>query len=388
MSIAFAWKKMHRKISKHVHAFCRQMQISSATKAYIRDCIFERVPQPFLKYSGRYCNWKMEKRITSLYKKAEDCSSWGIMVPHHSLFIAMAIELQLQEHGYDVNIFTNPPDEFSQDFYIVISPQIFKRLPPYEKLISFQAEQILSSSWFAKKHLDILYNSHSVLEHATHNLPFLHKMKIYFPHVHYLPFCGLASYGNTQPQVAKTYDVLFYGNSFSSLIQERMLSELEKYFDVFVTYDTSSSPMERMIQSARVVISLRHCKDGLLEVPRIWKCLSLGVPVVSETPRDQEDYPELKDVVTFFEQGSVASMLSSVEDTLRNPPSKQEIFSAIAASRERFSFMFDRFLVATGFLPSSYIREMPIPVPLTNRIIISMPETFYTTARGFCRVYT
>ena len=363
-------------IAKTVRVAWHQIPLSSAAKASIKNFIFERVPIPFLTYSGRYRHWQGERRNIALYKKAEDTTSWGIMATRHTLFVAKAIERQLQSHGWGVNIMTASPDKFFHDYYIVICPQIFDKLPPYEKLISFQMEQTVSSRWFSSEYLSILQNSYAVLEYATHNFPFLEKMKIAFPHVHYLPVCGLLSYGNTESQVEKTYEVLFYGDNLSSPRRQWLLSELKTRFHVLIINDVFGSSLERMIQSARIVVNLHHYEDGLLEVPRIWQCLSLGIPVVSETSKDQEEYPELKSVVTFFEQGSIDSMMSSVIDTLKNPPSKQKMLSAISASNKRFSFMFDRFLVATGFLSSAYASEMSPPIPLTNKVIISMPETF------------
>ena len=363
-------------IARTVRVAWHKIPLSPIIKATVKNYIFERVPMLFLTYSRSYRHLREEQHNIDLYEKSEGITSWGIIATPHTLFVAKSIERQLQSHGWDANIMTAPPDNFFHDFYIVICPQIFDRLPPYEKLISFQMEQTVSSRWFSSEYQFILQNSYAVLEYATHNFPFLEKIKIAFPHVHHLPVCGLLSYENTGSQVEKTYEVLFYGDNSSSPRRQRLLSELKRKFHVLIINDVFGSPLERMIQSAQIVVNLHYYEDGLLEVPRIWQCLSLGIPVVSETSKDQKEYPELEGVVTFFEQGSIDSMMSSVIDTLKNPPSKQKILSAISASSKKFSFMFDRFLVATGFLSSLYASEMSLPIPLTNKVIISMPETF------------
>ncbi len=375
LSVALGWG-VRRTIARTVRVVWRQIPLSSATKIRVRNLIFERTPLPFLKHSGRYNAWKVEKQITGLYERKKYPISWGIMATPHTLFIAKAIERRLQAHGWNVHTTTSPPDDFSLAYYIVICPQFFEKLPPFDKLISFQVEQTVSSRWFDEKYLYILNNSFSVLEYATHNFPFLNEMKIAFPHVHYLPICGLPSYEGAKNEARKTCEILFYGDNLSSPRRQRLLSELKKKYNVLIVNDVFGSPLEEIIQSARVVINLHHYENGLLEVPRIWQCLSLGTPVVSESSSDQKDYPELEGVVTFFGQGSVASMLYAVEDALKNPPSKQKMSLSVKASNERFSFMFDRFLIAIGILPSSYIREICPPVLSGDKILISMPETF------------
>ena len=272
---------------------------------------------------------------------------------------------------------TEVPDEFFHDVYVVICPQIFERLPPYEKLVSFQMKQSTISRWFDEKYLDILNHSFAVLEYATHNFPFLKSRGISYPHVHYLPIGGMCGYIDADSSLPKTCDVLFYGDDLGSPRRQRLLSDLRKKFDVCVKNDVFGPPMERAIQEARVVVNLHYCENALLETPRIWQCLSLGTPVVSETAKDQDEYPELEGAVRFFEQGSVDSMLLAVEEALESPPSRQMLSSAVEASSERFSFMFDRFLVATNFLPTTHAEKITLPIPdSADKIIISMPETF------------
>ena len=374
MQIALT-RKVYGTTTKTIRLAWRKIPISPANKEHVRDFIFKWTPLPFLRHSGSFQNWNSERKAIALSKKSVDCVSWGIIATPHTLFVAKAIERQLQVHGWNVSTMTAAPDQFFLDYYIVICPQIFERIPPYEKLISFQMEQTMSSRWFNQRYMSILNNSYAVLEYATHNFSFLKEKKIAFPHVHYLPIGGLFPYENVEPAVSKTYDILFYGDSNSSPRRQRLLSALKEKYNVLIKNDTFGPPMERIIQSARVVINLHYYEDGLLETPRIWQCLSLGTPVVSEISRDHNEYQELENVVTFFEQGSVDLMLKSVEKTLKNPPSMQEISFAIAVSSQRFSFMFDRFLIATGFLESGYVRKMSLPI-LTDKVVVSMPETF------------
>ena len=347
-----------------------------SAKVRFKEILFRLAPISF-RHMQAYQNWEAVRQNTAPGGKERDCTSWGILTTPHTLFVAKSIERQLREHGWDVRLMTEPPENFSHDFYVAICPQTFERLPPYEKLVSFQMEQSISLRWFNKRYLDILKDSLAILEYATHNFSFLKNKGLAYPHVNYLPIGGEHRYDETSSPTEKTCDVLFYGDNLSSPRRQRMISALRTKFDVHVKNDTFGLAMEQAIQSARVVINLHYYENAMLETPRIWECLSLGTPVVSETARDQDDYPELDGVVKFFEQGSVSSMLSTVEEMLENPVSRQTIHRAVATSNRKFSFMFDRFLIAMNFLPSRYINEIDLPASkFTNKIILSMPETY------------
>lgn len=370
-----AWKA-RRIVARIARMAWRRAPLSPAARMRIKNSLFKRAPWLF-GHMGAYRNWKAARCGTVASRTGRDYASWGIVTPPHTLFVAEAIARRLQHHGWNTDTMTEVPDEFFHDVYVVICPQIFERLPPYEKLVSFQMEQFTISRWFDEEYLNILKHSFAVLEYATHNFPFLKSNGIAYPHIHYLPIGGIRHYIGADSSLPKTCDVLFYGDDLGSPRRLRLLSELRKKFDVCVRNDVFGPPMERMIREARVVVNLHYCQDALLETPRIWQCLSLGTPVVSETAKDQDEYLNLEGAVRFFEQGSVDSMLLAVEETLESPPSRRVLSAAVEASSERFSFMFDRFLVVTNFLSSTYIKDIALPIPdWSGKIVISMPETF------------
>ena len=300
--------------------------------------------------------------------------TWGIMTPGHAIFIAKLIERRLNKHGWSVEVFTSSPAEFDCSAYIVICPQVFERLPPGEKRISFQMEQSVSSRWFTDKYIKILANSLAVLEYSLINLEFLEKKKISYPHVHYLPIGASSTYGEHVYVDEKLYEVVFYGDSKSSRRRQTMLDALQKYFNVHVVNNPFGDDMIRVLKQSKVIVNIHYYENSLLEMPRIQECLSLGLKVVSESSQDQDDYPELDGAVRYFQQNSIEEMVEAVRQALKE--SNAPIENSVAHSEKKFSFMFDRFLIAIGFLSASHINDMDIPISSdADTFGLSLPET-------------
>lgn len=298
---------------------------------------------------------------------------WCVLTTPHVLFIARMIALRLKDHGFSVDVVTSVPDKFDHEMYVVLCPQMFKRLPPGRKRIVFQLEQSVSSRGFTKKYFRVLGESLAVFDYSLININFLSKNKIKYPHVYYVPIGS--KYGNFN-DYPKKYDVIFYGDSLSSPRRREMLDIIGKKYNLKVCGEIFGEAVIEEIRSARVVINIHYYENALLEMPRIQECLALGIPVVSEASQDQGDYPEIFDAVVFFEQGNAQAMMEAIEKALETPPSKDYIAESVRRSEERFAFMFDRALVGLGLLPLD--NSFNIKVPLignAEKIVISLPET-------------
>ncbi|WP_426341198.1 methyltransferase domain-containing protein [Pseudoduganella sp. S-14] len=301
---------------------------------------------------------------------------WGVMATAHTLFIGHLIASRLRAHGWEADVMTSEPAGFPHDMYVVICPQMFKKLPPGEKRIAYQMEQSVSSRWFTADYLHMLENSLAVLEYALVNIEFMAGKGIAYPHVHYLPVGADASYMQHLPAPEKLYDVLFYGDPNSSPRRRAMLDTLRQHFDVRVCSEVFGLEMIEEIRRARVVINLHYYENALLEMPRIQECLSLGVPVVSESSQDQAEYPDLAGAVAFFEEGDEAGMVDTVRAALKQGFAPAAVSQAALLGATRFTFMFDRFLTAMNFLSPSKIAGDGLPLPAdAARIALSMPET-------------
>lgn len=301
---------------------------------------------------------------------------WGIMATSHTLFIAHLIADRLLAHGWRVDIMTQAPASFDLDMYVVVCPQMFTSLPPGQQRIAFQMEQSVTSRWFTDGYLDTLRNSLAVFEYAMTNIDFMVGKALVYPHVYYLPVGALKEYGPSTTAPEKTCDVLFYGDSLSSARRREMLDALKPHFNVCVVNEVFGPDMQQAIQQAKLVINLHYYDNALLEMPRIQECLSLGVPVVSESAQDQDDYPELHGAVHFFEQGSIPAMISAVRAALAQPVSPEVLAASVAHSAQRFCFMLDRFLLAMNYLPASDAARLQLPLAHDAvRFALSLPET-------------
>lgn len=322
--------------------------------------------------------------------------TWGVMATNHTLFIAHLVAGSLRKQGWQADIMTEAPANFVHDMYVVICPQMFKRLPPGERRIAFQMEQSVSSRWFTDVYLKTLEGSLAVLDYSLKNIEFLESKGVKYPHVYYLPVGSSKDYMAdvvAQP-LDKKWDILFYGDAKSSPRRRQMLEILQKHFNVRICSEVFGVDMAREIRQARVVINIHYYENALLEMPRIQECLSLGVPIVSESSSDQGDYPEIFDAVTFFEEGDEQDMLRAVKAALDQSFDSDVIARVVEKGSVRFGFMFDRFLAAMNFLPTTTLIEDGLPLPPdSTRVALSLPETiarrriYEITAPADCVVF-
>ncbi len=299
---------------------------------------------------------------------------WGIMATPHTIFIANLIADRLHKYNCQVDIMVSAPTVFSHDYYVVICPQMFTRLPSGEKRIVFQMEQSVSSRWFTEEYFKILNESWVVLEYNLYNIEFLDSHGIVYPHIYYLPVGATTNYFDNHPPKEKDIEVLFLGDSYSSPRRQRMLEALSQKFNVKIINDLFGLDLINYIKRSKVVINIHYYENALLETPRIQECLSLGVPIVSESSQDKDDYPQFAEVVNYFEENSILSMIEVVNKTLQNLPSSSSIIKSVEVSSENFDFMFDRFLVGMGFLPFSHTQKMSFPT-FGPRLVLTLPET-------------
>lgn len=316
--------------------------------------------------------------------------SWGIITPPHSAYVATLIAKRLSDWGARVEILHESPRQLAHDYYIVLAPQVFKRLPPGRSMYIYQLEQTLSSNWFSKKYLRLLENCRGVLEYKQGNLGFLSSKKIAYPHTYLLPIGGnpdlLLPAGDTATEAAPP-QALFYGAWKANPRRRELLSALEKHLPVLRQDNLFAPALYDFIRGRTprpIVLNLHHYDPAQLETPRLWEAVSLGLPVVSEDSPDGEEDTLLRQAITIAPPGDVPALthaLLSPGTRTIDPAARQQI---VEAGWERFCFYFDRFLLSEGYVSPEDPRLTRQPAPpattattatIPPRWCLTLPET-------------
>ncbi|MDP2416910.1 MAG: class I SAM-dependent methyltransferase [Hydrogenophaga sp.] len=321
-------------------------------------------------------------------KAPTHCRHVGVMATPHTLFVAHQLAHALQKANFMVDVITDAPvDGFALDAYFVVCPQMFTQLPPGEKRIAFQMEQSVSSRWFTPDYLKMLENSLAVLDYAQTNLQYLDLQGIRYPHTFLVPIGGLTGYrdhiqrNQLQPLGADSpCEVLFYGD-VNTPRRQKLLAVIGERYQLRTVGNLFGAELHRVLMGARLVVNLHYYEGALLETTRIYECLSLGIPVVSETSADQDEHAMLEGAVHFVPVGDLTALLQAIGDVLGATPqqtqtAQNERETAVASSEARFQFMLYRMLLAKRWLDYSQFSTLTSTTPLPGqRLALSMPET-------------
>ena len=323
----------------------------------------------------------------------------GILATGHTQFVADILYLALKSIGLQVQIISEPenPNDFPLDYYIVICPQMFENLPPGHQRIVWQMEQGVSSRWFTSEYIAMLENSLAVLEYAEQNLPFLEEKGLTYPHVFFLPvgaFFGYEEYLSKKRGAGRgitdklqglkpEYDVIFYGDT-NSPRRQAMLGILKKNFKLRVENNLFGSELHDALRSARVVVNVHYYEGALLETTRIYECLSLGIPVVSEASTDLALHPDLLEnkAISFSPIGDEDALVRAVAEKLQqleNSPTEieQDFIKIQNSSQQYFHFMLYRMLYALKLLDHAQWDGASANFSLPgNNLVLGLPETW------------
>lgn len=351
-------------------------------------------------FTGLYQRIKQiqsDKKYSKLLSKnirSDQEFTFGITATPHTLFIAHIISNALNKINIKNKIIPEEVENFDLDLYIVICPQMFSKLPPREKTITFQMEQTVSSRWFTDEYIENLKNSLATFEYAEKNFAFLEEKGITYPHIYFLPiggFEGYASYLSKEkvpPSLEhnKEYDVFFYGD-INAPRRQKILEEVKKHFNVRVEGNLFGEELHNAMQSARVVLNIHYYENALLETTRIYEVLSLGIPLVSESSTDIENHKNLleSEAIQFTPIGDADSIIKAIYkaiDISKNEPEKLKIAlnKIIEESSYKFSFMLYRALYALKIISHEEwqdsvksLSKLEIPHP---KIVLGLPETW------------
>lgn len=237
-----------------------------------------------------------------------------IVTTPHTKIIAQLIQEALKHSRFKFSSSTVMPDKFEHDLYVVVAPQMFALMPPANKTIIFQMEQVRASSWATNEYLGRLSNSLAVIDYSSDNIAALHERSLPSKQLYYVPIRPL----QLQPEkneMERDIDVLFYG-SIAAERRGRYLNALSEKFNIRVESNLFGDDLQNLLKRTKVVANIHYYEGALLETTRLSEALSFGARVVSEESVDQVDRADFADLVDFVPVGDIQSYLAQVQKAL------------------------------------------------------------------------
>jgi hypothetical protein len=271
-------------------------------------------------------DWPLRRQRIVDQKTLGSAGTLRIVCTRATTFVAHALETHGHALGFAVHIEHDMPEDFPEDLYLVICPQMFSRLPPSEKRIVFQMEQSVHPRWFTPEYLNILYNSVAVFDYSVQNIQFLTKQGIPDDMIFHVPLSPVPNYPGAEFSSALTgsesvnaCDVLFYGD-LKNKRRQAFLKVLSEHFDVRAERSLYGQDLWRAMAHAKVVVNIHYYENALLESTRICECLSLGARVISEAATDQDQHADWEDLVVFTPINDAQAMVQAIHQCLRQTP--------------------------------------------------------------------
>lgn len=299
----------------------------------------------------------------------------------HVAFVMDAIQSALSGTRLRVTTSTQMPLTFTHDLYLVVTPHRFNRLPPAERLIQMQMEQVRASAWVTSSYINRLRDSIAIFDYAIDNVSALVERGVPWKQIYFVPIRPVKLARCTQTQ---DIDVLFYGD-ISSPRRQRFLNALKKKFDVTIVSNTFGGELATLIERSKVVCNIHFYEDAILETTRIAESLSRGARVVSEEGFDQANQGDFEKLVDFVPANDIPQFLLAVERNLRDwrgpqsPPDDRDV------SGMRYHVI--RALNGIGVLSFEELRDATQALELpSERLVLALPEHpwRYAHARSQC----
>lgn len=326
-------------------------------------------------------------RVRSIWKQSSTApvytssgASVCILTTDHAMYVARLLASNLRSLGFISEIRTSyTPESDSGGLHIVLCAQMFPKLPPGERRIVYQLEQLVNEAWHSAEYFRILETSLAVFEYSRANLKALSIKGISYPHVIYTPLGALpADMCTSSNAQADRKDFLFYGSWKPSqrrcdalaLLEEQGIA-IKKFDNVFGT------AIHHEISNSTAVINIHHSEINIMEAPRVWECISLGTPVISEPSADSEDFVDAWPAIAFSNQESPSSLHACVAGW--SAPSTDEMRRVQMHSHQKQLFFAQRAFVATGLADAQNIEfAYPFTTQLDANVpvVLSLPETF------------
>lgn len=304
----------------------------------------------------------------------------AIMTPPHTLLLANVLARSLSNLGFRASISSEKNVLPKADLTFVIAPQFFTALPPGERRIVFNVEQIgTSNKYHSDEYFRILENSLAVADYSEANLPLLRQRGIAYPHVFVIPPAGdlslLDHYGKASGRRKKR---IIYGDFWSSSRRMSLLDSIRSRTGWTFLNNNFGDQLWDELSNHQAVVNYHYFDEAILESIRVLESLSCGCRVISEASRHNELDPGVMRFVREIETGSATDFVSEAE-RMTTPFTEDEIKelrSVLLETEKRFDFALKRMLLALDLVPNSVLDVSGFPKDFSKPICLSLPETF------------
>ncbi|OYU18734.1 MAG: hypothetical protein CFE34_08975 [Rhodobacteraceae bacterium PARR1] len=292
-----------------------------------------------------------------------------VVTTPHTEYAGAALARALRGTRLHATCATQMPAQFDHDLYIIVCPQMFATLPPPEKAILMQMEQVRASRWVTPAYLARLRDSLAVLDYAVENIAALIEQAIPQKQLYFVP---MRPFARPDARATRDIDLLFYGAIASERRQE-YLAALRARFPLTTVAEVFGDQMRATLDRAKVVVNIHFYDDALLETTRISEALTHGARVVSETAADQADNAAFAPLVDFVPRDDVGAFVARVGQVLADWREPLRLPEAEDFSGMTFHVL--RALHGIGVLSEAELHaacaEMTLP---SNRLILALPE--------------
>lgn len=293
-----------------------------------------------------------------------------VVTTPHTEFIGKAIKAALKDTRLRVTTATEMPESFDDDLYVIVAPQMFKTLPPPEKRILFQMEQVSASSWVDSAYMERMAESLAVFDYSKANIATLVDRNLSYKQLYFVPIRPMSL--ARPPESERDIDVLFYG-AIASPRRGAYLNALAERVNLRVESDTFGPTLHGLLDRTKVVVNIHFYENALLETTRLSEALSHGAHVVSEEATDQADQGAFSHMVEFVPVGQIEEFVRRVEAALMAWTAPVSIPDTDGFSGTAFHLL--RALHGLGILSLDELQIATVDLPLpSNRLILALPE--------------
>ena len=254
-----------------------------------------------------------------------------IVTSNFTIKIADSLNKMLKNLGFESHIINAgyPHDEISiedlrenvnkpNEFFILLSPHLLKRIPHPNKFIIYQLEQRRPNTYVHRQVLVNISNSLFTMDYSNANIenfePNIKNKMIQFP----IPIDlteQIISQSNPEQ-----FDILFFGNINDR--RRKILDRLKQKYTINIVNNAYGNELYDIISRSKIILNIHLFTDSVLETARLNEVLVFNKLIISEVSieSDKENMSLYADKIVFCDNISHnQNSLFEKLDTYLNP---------------------------------------------------------------------